>query len=106
MKRKQDRGEGAKGACECLGTAFPDHAVELSRLNRAIGQLEGVKRMIQERRYCVEILHQVRAARQAIKGVEVNVFQRHLDACVTASFDDVQERHQKIEEIKELLARF
>jgi DNA-binding FrmR family transcriptional regulator len=86
--------------------AHPDHKKELSRLNRAIGQMEGVKKMIGERRYCVEILHQLKAIRAAIRATETNILKKHLESCVSDSFNDKKERAKKIDEIKELLEKF
>lgn len=37
--------------------SHPSHKTEISKLDRAIGQLEGVKKMIEDQRYCVELLH-------------------------------------------------
>ena len=48
----------------------PSHKHEIPRLNRAIGQLEGIKKMIEEQRYCPDIIVQLKAVRSAIKHVE------------------------------------
>ena len=48
----------------------PNHKHEIPRLNRAIGQLEGIKKMIEEQRYCPDIIVQLKAVRSAIKHVE------------------------------------
>ncbi len=60
----------------------PSHKKEVSRINRAIGQLEAVKRMIDEGKYCVDIMSQLRAARNAIKTIELGVLETHMGACV------------------------
>lgn len=54
----------------------------LSRANRAAGQVAGVQRMIAEDRYCVEILHQIAAARSALDRLGVELLTRHLESCV------------------------
>ena len=64
----------------------PCHKQEIPRLNRVIGQLEGVKKMIEELRYCPDILIQLRAARSAIRAVESNILKTHLQSCVAQSF--------------------
>ncbi|MCX4274257.1 MAG: metal-sensitive transcriptional regulator [Candidatus Gastranaerophilales bacterium] len=81
----------------------PCHRAEIPRLNRAIGQLEGIKKMIEEKRYCPDIIVQLKAARAAIKRVENNVLKTHLEDCVAAAFGENEEAKQKIEEIKNLL---
>jgi DNA-binding FrmR family transcriptional regulator len=84
----------------------PSHEKELARLNRASGQLEGAKRMIEDRRYCPEILTLLKGVRAAIKAVESNILKRHLESCVANSFGSLRERDKKIAEIKEMLDRF
>lgn len=95
-----------KRACECVNETNADHTAELPRLNRIAGQLEGVKKMIEERRYCPDILTQMRAVRSALRSVEANILERHLQHCVAAAFDSEEERRKKIAELKELFNRF
>lgn len=52
------------------------------RLNRVIGQLNGIKAMIDDNRYCGDILIQLSAAESAIGGIERIVLQNHLETCV------------------------
>ncbi len=80
----------------------PCHKAEIPRLNRAIGQLEGIKKMIEEQRYCPEILIQLKAVRSAIMSVEKNILSTHLEHCVAESFNDKEKAMEKISEIKEL----
>lgn len=80
----------------------PCHQAQLPRLNRVIGQLEGIKKMIEEHRYCPEILIQLKAVRSAIVSVEKNILSTHLENCVVESFDNKKTAKEKIAEIKEL----
>ncbi len=84
----------------------PCHKDNMPRLNRISGQIEGIKRMIDDGRYCPEIISQLRAVRSAIKAVESNILQKHLQHCVAQSFSSENERDQKIEELKMLFDRF
>jgi len=84
----------------------PCHKQEIPRLNRVIGQLEGVKKMIEELRYCPDILIQLRAARSAIRAVESNILKTHLQSCVAQSFASEEDKEQKLNELKELFDRF
>jgi len=86
----------------------PHHASELPRLNRIAGQIEGVKKMIDEGRYCPDILTQMRAIRAAIRSVEANLLEAHLRACVTTAFQagTTEEKHEKISELKEIYKRY
>lgn len=86
----------------------PDYSKEVSRLNRIAGQVEGIKKMIAERRYCPEILNQLRAVRSAVNSVEANILETHLDACVAdaLSAGNEKERKQKMSELKELYKKY
>lgn len=52
------------------------------RLNRAIGQLNGIKAMVEEDRYCGDVLTQLAAVESAVKAVSREVMQDHLETCV------------------------
>jgi CsoR family transcriptional regulator, copper-sensing transcriptional repressor len=56
-----------------------DNLKELPRLQRTIGQLDGVKRMIEEKRHCYEVIYQLRAIQSALKAIEGNVLEHHLN---------------------------
>lgn len=82
-----------------------NHSVELKRLSRIKGQVEGVERMILEKRYCPEIVNQIKAVRSALKSLEVNIVESHLRHCVKQALGTrnpivIQE---KLEEIVSLM---
>lgn len=83
----------------------PNHGAELARLNRAIGQLEGIKKMINEERYCVDILIQLKAARSAVKNIEMNVLERHMQMCLlkASKSGDEDEINNKVDELIKLI---
>jgi CsoR family transcriptional regulator, copper-sensing transcriptional repressor len=54
----------------------------LKRLNYASGHLEGIKRMTQDDRYCVDILKQSYAVRRALEKIEALILEGHLTTCV------------------------
>lgn len=54
-----------------------------SRLNKIIGQLNGVKKMIDENRYCVDIITQLSACEKSIHSVSLLMFKDHLETCAT-----------------------
>jgi DNA-binding FrmR family transcriptional regulator len=89
-------------------TQHPSHQEQIPNLNRVNGQVEGIKKMIEERRYCPEILTQLRAIRSAIKSIELRILNTHLSSCVTKAClsQDQNEQRKKIEEIQELIKRF
>lgn len=85
-------------------SSHPDHSTDIKRLNRMIGQLEGLKKMIQDKRYCTEILTQTKAVSAALKGLEAAIIERHLNHCVSAALDsnNKSESQKKIDELIEL----
>lgn len=83
----------------------PDHSADLARLNRISGQIAGVGRMIEERRYCPDIITQLRAVQSAAKAVESNILRRHLEACVHDAFSADNEIATR-EKIDELISLF
>lgn len=89
----------------CKQNVNPSHMENMPRLNRISGQLEGVKKMVEEGRYCPDILIQLKAIRSAIRAVESNILTKHLQHCVASSFSEA-ERDEKIKELKSLFDRF
>lgn len=57
----------------------------LKRLNRISGQIAGLKKMVEEPRYCVDILTQIAAVRAALSSVGKFLLEDHMRTCVTAS---------------------
>ena len=83
----------------------PDHSSELIRLKRVKGQIEGLERMIFERRYCTDIIMQTKAATSALKSFEYAVLQGHLRGCVKRAMQSKNafEAEEKIQEILDIL---
>lgn len=74
------------------------------RINRAVGQLNGVKDMIAENRYCGDVLTQLAAAESAIHRVSEMVLQEHMHTCL---IDDIREgRDESVDELFTLMRRF
>jgi DNA-binding FrmR family transcriptional regulator len=84
------------------------HDSQLSRLRRIEGQLAGIARMVEEKRYCVDLLTQLRAARTAIKRVEEQILREHVEHCVVNAVrvGKKAEQQQKIDELLDVIARF
>lgn len=71
-----------------------------SRLARIEGQVRGIARMIEDERYCIDIITQVQAVTSALRGVESMVLKDHVSHCVEhaiASGDKVTQRQQVAE---------
>jgi DNA-binding FrmR family transcriptional regulator len=85
----------------------PDTAKLLNRLNRVEGQVRGVARMVEDGRYCIDVLTQIRAIRAALVRVESEMLKAHLDHCIEDAIvrGDVAEQRKKAGELIELLER-
>ena len=108
--RSPKKGTDSKLTCHAQNKGdqqHPDHSYALTSLNRVQGQLSGIEKMIQNRRYCVDILVQFRAAMAAMRNLEVEVFNTHLSHCVSDAvrLRNPKEVKQKIAELTELLIR-
>lgn len=79
----------------------------LNRLNRIEGQVRGVTRMIEEGRYCIDVLTQIKAARAALAKVEIEMLRDHLSHCVESAIvsGDRDEQRKKATELIHLLER-
>ena len=72
----------------------PDHIRNIHRINRIMGQLKGVEKMIVEKKYCMDILQQTRAVSSAIKSLENNILNKHIDHCLTDAIKKKQQRQK------------
>jgi DNA-binding FrmR family transcriptional regulator len=87
--------------------AHCDKSSTVKRLKRIEGQVRGVARMVEEERYCIDILHQVQAVKAALSKVEDAILSDHAASCVSeaiASGDEADQR-EKFSELVDLFAR-
>jgi DNA-binding FrmR family transcriptional regulator len=78
----------------------------LKRLRRAEGQVRGIARMVEEDKYCIDILTQVSAATKALESVALSLLGDHLSHCVAeASAEGGAVAEEKIREANEAIAR-
>lgn len=82
----------------------PDHSRQLPKLNRVEGQLAGIKKMIEERRYCPDIIQQVRATRKALFSIEAALLESHLENCVSEAIEskNLSEKETKLYEVMQV----
>tara|TARA_B100000925_G_scaffold287172_1_gene266032 strand:+ start:1144 stop:1416 length:273 start_codon:yes stop_codon:yes gene_type:complete len=80
----------------------PDHTPQIKRLNRMIGQLGGVKKMIEDGVYCPEILIQTKAVSSALRSLETSLLEGHLNGCVTEAIFSGVEKDKKVEELLQI----
>ena len=77
----------------------------IQRLNRIEGQVRGIRKMVDDGRYCIDIAQQIKAVRAALKQVGIEILDGHLRTCVTTAIQsrDRAQIETKLSEIKALL---
>lgn len=84
-----------------------------SRVNRIAGQVAGIQRMVEENRYCVDILNQIAAVRSALDSLGIELLTRHLESCVIGcgtraahAQSKPMTKEQLVTELQTVLSRF
>ena len=79
-----------------------------NRLRRIEGQVSGIRKMVENDRYCIDILNQTAAVASAIRNVENLVMENHLNTCVVDAMKsgDEEGKREKIDEIMEVVSKF
>ena len=85
----------------------PCHHTNLNALKRVEGQIRGIMRMIEERKYCVDILTQIHAAMAALARVEDKILGSHFESCVKDAMNgkSTKDKKEKLDEILTLIHR-
>ena len=83
----------------------PSHEDNLVALRRIEGQVRGVQRMIENHKYCIDILNQIYAIKGALARVEEKILEKHFQNCVTKAIKGTseKEKQQKLDEILKLI---
>ena len=72
----------------------------MTRLKKIEGQIRGIMKMVDQEKYCIDIINQITAAEKALDGVAKNIMKRHIESCVTTAI--IQgEGQTKIDELIE-----
>ncbi len=93
-------------ACECRHKhRDPKEEKDLiTRLNRIEGQVRGIKAMVQDDRYCTDILVQVSAVQSALNGFAIRLLSNHIGSCVVQDIKDGREE-EAVAELCETIKR-
>lgn len=77
----------------------------LKRLKRVEGQVRGLSRMVEDDRYCIDVVTQISAARAALRRVEEEILRDHVGHCVQHAIDsgDKNESREKVDELMSVL---
>src|SRR5256885_2710942 len=83
-----------------------EKSAHLKRLRRIEGQVRGLQRMVEEDKYCIDILTQVSAAMKALQSFSLELLDEHLSHCVVeAAQKGVPEAEEKVREASDAIAR-
>ena len=88
--------------------AHATHQDTIPRLKRIEGQVRGIIRMVEEERYCMDILVQLQAIKAALGKVETEMLKQHAAHCVEDAIrsGDAAEQRQKFTELVDLMGKF
>lgn len=75
------------------------------RLKRVEGQVRGIAKMVENEKYCIDIINQITAAEKALNGVSKIIMKRHVESCVTEAIRKGQGQ-EKINELIETLYKY
>jgi len=89
----------------CCDEKHPNYEKHIPRLNKVVGQLNGIKKMIEDRRYCPEIIAQLKAVSSACQSLEIIMLQKHLETCVMEAFYS-KDKNAQAEKIRELTSLY
>ena len=80
----------------------------VKRLHRIEGQVRGVERMVEDDRYCIDILTQISAVNTALESLAFQILDEHVRHCVAGALGsgDAEDANVKIEELLEAVQRF
>lgn len=84
------------------------HEGQIKFLKKIEGQIRGIQNMIEDRRYCVDIITQIRSITGALHRVEDEIFKKHIEGCVVGALrgKSESEKIKKIEEVVEIISTF
>lgn len=82
-------------------------AAKLNRLKRVAGQVRGVAQMVEDDRYCIDILTQIQAIKSALARVESQILKDHAACCVAEAIasGDAEDQRRKFEELVDLFEK-
>ncbi|WP_077368978.1 metal-sensing transcriptional repressor [Anaerosalibacter sp. Marseille-P3206] len=82
-----------------------DRELTLKKLKTVRGQIEGLIKMVEDDRYCIDISNQLMASIGILKNINKDVLDAHLKHCVTEAFDseDSTDKKQKVDEIIKII---
>lgn len=108
MKRKTSLQDGCCRPEPVSALHAPEHASVVDRrLARIEGQIRGIRRMVGEARYCIDVLSQIQAVQESLKSTSALLLEAHLRSCVNEAFASGKSERQEVvlKELSGLLTR-
>ena len=107
MPRKAPARTAAAETCSDH-TLDPTSALTVKRMARIEGQVRGIQKMVEEERYCIDVLTQIAAVHEALRSVGRQILERHMQTCVARAMrsSNPAEAARVGRELAELLERF
>jgi DNA-binding FrmR family transcriptional regulator len=83
------------------------HEETLNRLSRIAGQVQGVRKMVEEKKYCIDIVTQIQAVRSALRAVEMQILKKHMHHCVNDTFSSGSQKDadEKMDELLRVMKK-
>ncbi len=78
----------------------------IPRIRRIKGQIQGIERMINERRYCVEIINQITAVRRALERLSLVIMESHIETHVVEAIQSGEKSDEIIKELTDTVFKF
>lgn len=75
-------------------------------LKTSKGQIEGIMKMVDDDRYCVDISNQVLAVQALLKKVNHEILKAHIDECIKTAFLNEEKEEEKIDEVMKILDKY
>lgn len=91
------------------GCISQERKIELTdRLSRIEGQIKGIKHMLEDERYCVDILQQLSSTFEALRGVSKVIMRNYLEICATSAMQSKQIKRQEqiYNELMDIIYKF
>lgn len=98
--------EGFGPGAHAAGIDSALKAANLKHLKRIEGQVRGIAAMIEDDRYCTDIIQQCAAVQESLRSVAKNLYRNHLSHCALRAIDgDEEQRREMVEELIELVGK-
>lgn len=82
------------------------HQATISRLRRIEGQVRGIARMVEEEQYCIDIVNQIAAVRNALDRVTLMILKNHMSSCLTTAIRSEDSAEAQIDEVLTAVERY